>query len=298
MRDDTKIAFLCEQLELVLKPPKGRRYSPELLAWCCVLDRTSPACYGQMLSDGKLSLPCKKHLRRLTHALTLDLDFSESTRRYLKARLSKLELKDKVVSVIMDEVHTRKTSDYSNGRFFGMDENGNLTKTLLGLMVNSIAGRYRDMVSMSPVTNLTADKMKTVWTNAMKLLTEIGFHPVTTITDGLSVNMKFFKSFGESNSIPRFIPNPSAPERRNYPMCDTVHLLKNLYGNLMNYGTFVCPTFDGTNSEIEASFDHVVQVYNLELSMPIKLAHKLTDKVLDPSTLEKTNVQLFVFQCL
>ena len=159
-------------------------------------------------------------------------------------------------------------------------------------MVNSIAGRYRDMVSMSPVPNLTADKMKTVWTNAMKLLTEIGFDPVTTITDGLSVNMKFFKSFGESNSIPRFIPNPSAPEKRNYPMCDTVHLLKNLYGNLMNYGTFVCPTFDGTNSEIEASFDHVVQVYNLELSMPIKLAHKLTDKVLDPSTLEKTNVQL------
>ena len=115
-----------------------------------------------------MTLPHPKHLRRMSAALTPDLGFSASSREYLKARLSKLKAKDKTVSIIMDEVHSKKTIDYSNGTVYGMDEKGELTKTLLCVMVKSVAGKYHDVVCLSPVSNLTAAKLKVIWNNAVK----------------------------------------------------------------------------------------------------------------------------------
>ena len=43
---------------------------------------------------------------------------------------------------------------------------------------------------------------------------------------------------------------------------------------------------------MKAHFDHVVALYSLELGKPVKIAYKLTEKVLNPSCIEKTNVQL------
>ena len=38
------------------------------------------------------------------------------------------------------------------------------------------------------------------------------------------------------------------------------------------------------------NFAHIKQVMDIELNKPIKIAHKLTDKVVSPLSLEKTNV--------
>ena len=75
-------------------------------------------------------------------------------------------------------------------------------------------------------------------------------------------------------------------------MCDPVHLLKNVYNNLINYEMFECPSFDDENKTLTAHLDHLIQIYNRELTMPLKIAHKLTHKVLNPSNVEKTFVKL------
>ena len=49
---------------------------------------------------------------------------------------------------------------------------------------------------------------------------EIGFDPLATITDGLRTNLKFFKSLGDSKSIPEYVENLFSSGKRNYPMCD------------------------------------------------------------------------------
>ena len=76
-------------------------------------------------------------------ALDVDtLTLSETTVAYLKARYSKLHDREKVVSILMDEVNSQVSVQYVSGKFFGI-ENGQFTKTLLSVMLKSIGGKYR-----------------------------------------------------------------------------------------------------------------------------------------------------------
>ena len=121
--DNKVIAFIVEQLSLLYKSPRQRRYSPSMLAMTCMLERMSPLCYNQMYRDAWIILPTADYLHRLTSAINVDLDISPSTISYLTARFSRLAKKDKVVSLLMDEVYSRKMVQYTNGKFYGI-ENG------------------------------------------------------------------------------------------------------------------------------------------------------------------------------
>ena len=272
----------------MLKEPKGRRYSPSLMSMACLLQNVSPACYRQMLRDGVITLPSERHLRRLTKAITADLGLSESTMSYLKARFSKLDEKDKVVGVLLDEVHCEKKVQYANGKFFGM-ENGEVTKSLLCIMIKSVAGRYRDVICMSPISNINAEKILSVWRSCLEVVTDIGFEVVLTMTDGLESNVRFFKILSDGDVL---IKNPFNPLTFIILLFDTVHLFKNIYNNLLSYGFFTCHSFEKDGVFLTAKFSHVVELYNIELTMPIKRAHKITAKVLNPSSIEKTSVKL------
>ena len=50
--------------------------------------------------------------------------------------------------------------------------------------------------------------------------------------------------------------------------------------------------FADGNVHLQANFSHVKQLYALELGKPIKMAHRLSDKVLNPATIERTDVSL------
>ena len=41
-----------------------------------------------------------------------------------------------------------------------------------------------------------------------------------------------------------------------------------------------------------AEWSHIEQLYNLELGKPLRIAHKLNDKVLRPKPIERSNVKL------
>ena len=77
MADDKHIIFFTEQLELIFKEPKGRRYSPSLLAMAVLIHTISPACYRKLLADGILLLPSERHLRRLIKGMNVDFEISE-----------------------------------------------------------------------------------------------------------------------------------------------------------------------------------------------------------------------------
>jgi hypothetical protein len=74
---------------------------------------------------------------------------------------------------------------------------------------------------------------------------------------------------------------------------DPVHNLKNLYNNFQMHNIFQCPTFDiNLPNGCEASFTHIVQLYNHKTSFPSKKGHKLSSSALNPSRIEKTSVFL------
>ena len=69
--------------------------------------------------------------------------------KYLEARASRLKDREKLGSLIMDEVYVAKRCEFtrSNGRIYGM-ENKDQTKTLLTVMFRSIAGNCEDVIAM------------------------------------------------------------------------------------------------------------------------------------------------------
>ena len=287
-----KIAFIVEQLTLVLRSPNGRRYSPELLAMTCMLERISPSCYKQIYKDGFLTVPSPDHLRRLVSALDVDtLTLSETTVAYLKARYSKLHDREKVVSILMDEVYSQVTVQYVSGKFFGI-ENGQFTKTLLSVMLKSIAGKYRDIIVMAPVVNISAEKLYEVWKNVAKAISEIGFDIAVTMTDGHSSNMSFFNTKLLSNPHDLSFENEYKPGSKIFPMFDNTHLFKNFYNNWRNKSYFKCPSFEFPETNISPTFAHIRRIHEIEKGLPEKMAYKLTEKVLEPKVMEKTSVKL------
>ena len=155
--ENVKIDFIVEQLTLAFKSPNGRMYSPSLLAMSALLQRMSPTSYKQMYSDGFLTIPSPHHLRCLCSAFDINtMLLSDSTKAGLQARYQKFNEKEKIVSVLMDEVYCQRSVQYVNGQFYGV-ENETYTKTLLCVMLKSIAGKYRDIIVMMPRASISAD---------------------------------------------------------------------------------------------------------------------------------------------
>ena len=106
--DNKQIAFLTEQLMLTVLSPHQRRYSSSLLAMSVMWFKISPTAYRHVYHEGILTLPTERRIQQLTSAVDVDLKLGDSTKAYLKARISKLHLKDLSVALLVDEVYSSK----------------------------------------------------------------------------------------------------------------------------------------------------------------------------------------------
>ena len=232
-----KVCFITEQLDMICKKPNARRYSPSMLAMAALLHGISSACYKQMYNDGFLTLPSPPHIRRLCSAVDIDsMTLSEFAIAYITARYKKLPDRERLVSILMDEVYSHQSVEFVNGNFFGA-ENGKVTKTMLCVMLKSIAGKYRDVVAMAPISNISADKLHAIWTDIVTKIIKIGFDPAVTMTDGHSSNMALFnkKLLKEKTDLNTVIDD----ESKNFPCYDNTHLFKNFYNNWSKHITFI-----------------------------------------------------------
>ena len=147
---------------------------------------------------------------------------------------------------------------------------------------------------MTPIiVTINADILEKLWRNVVEQVTSIGYNVAVTMTDGHSANMKIFneKLLQDTSTPPKTYSLPNRWKLGCLMFClyDTVHLFKNIYNNWANKKLFVCPNVDenGEKSELKPNFHHLEELYELEHGMFPKMAHKLTDKVLHPQSIEK-----------
>ena len=236
--------FFTEQLSLILiKDPRRRRYSCDLLTMTCMWQNDSPALYKQIKSESILTLPTAKYVRKLSSGLNVEggYEVSDVTRAYLQAKKKKLSEKYAIVAILMDEIYVQKSVQYANGKFYGMENNA-IVKTLLCVMIKSVAGNYKDVVSITCMVNINADILHKVWLNVVKVVTELKFGITVTMTDGHSSNVKFFKEKLCDGFIKMWVPNPLSPGNRIFLLFDPTHLFKNIYNNFRTKENFICPS--------------------------------------------------------
>ncbi|KAF0287545.1 hypothetical protein FJT64_014052 [Amphibalanus amphitrite] len=256
--------FAAEQLRLSSVPPNRRRYSQTLMSLAVVWDRTSPKLYQDLCHSGVLILPHKTALRRLTSALSVREGLEAGTVQYLKMRIAKLNARERLVNLAMDEVHTARAVELAGGRLYGDSKDG-VTNTIFCTLISSVAGRYEDIITMSPVPSITTEAIREIFFKVLKTLTEIGFSVVSCTTDGHRTNQSFHNGLGTDGEHPEWIINPySTDGARVYTMYDSVHLFKNFYNNLLNKKTLECPPMPGTKTPLHAASKHLEQLYLLE----------------------------------
>ena len=70
-----------------------------------------------------------------------------------------------------------------------------------------------------------------------------------------------------------------------------MHISKNVY-NLYNQRILFFPDIDNPTIKKTARFDDICSLYAEDIQQPLKLAHKLTAKTLEPKNIKKTSVKL------
>ena len=161
---------------------------------------------------------------------------------------------------------------------------------MLCIMIKSVAGKYRDNVALIPLASIDSKILKAANMQVLEAMKTIGFRVVPLLADGHSVNTKCYKDEFCNKKLQHSVANPVSPDQKLFLLFDPVHIFKNFFNNLMNKGSFKCPPFQG--KECSPRFEHVKELYKKELGKPVKIAHKITERVLAPKPIEKSNVML------
>ena len=110
---------------------------------------------------------------------------------YLTLRVSKLNEHERNVVLMIDEIYIAKRVEYSGGEVKGLVADGSVASTLLCFIVKSVVGKYKDLVSIYPMSKLTAPKQLECFNEVMTLLRSVLLNVVVISVDNASTNRKF-----------------------------------------------------------------------------------------------------------
>ena len=284
-----RCSFLIEQLELLLCNKHARIYSPDLIILSYLIFSTSSSTYKLLLEQQVLLLPSESTLKKITRKVDTSTGLNNTS--YLKLRQSKLNAIESHCLLMIDEIYIAKRAEYSGGRIQGRTDQSEVAGTLLCFMIKSVAGAYKDIVSMYPMFNLTSKKLLKCYEEVLDLINSIPFNIVAISVDNASANRSFFIELC-GGELKTHILNP-ATNQPIYLLFDPVHNFKNIYNNFQTRKILKCPPIPPLAPKgIHANFHHVKELHQLESSLPLRKAHKLSSKVIDPKSIEKVSVKL------
>ena len=130
---------------------------------------TAPNLYHK-LADFFI-LPTVRRLRQLSQDEKVKENCIDL--QYLRSRLSTIPVEQQQCLLCIDEIYTAKKIEYSNGRFYGITEDGKSAKTVLAFLIQSVCCKYKDIVNLVPMDNLTSEILLNKFNNVMKDLAKI-----------------------------------------------------------------------------------------------------------------------------
>jgi len=287
------LKFFMEQVSLLFTSKRQRKYSSDLLMMAYIVFSTSPRACERLMQEEALILPSCKTLKKLTMNLNSKTGLDDE--QYLRLRFSQLNAFDRNIIMMIDKIYLSKRIEASEGQIFGLTDNCQVATTALCFMIKSLSSGYQDMVGIYPIKNLKATTQKECFDKIMFLLHQVGFNVVGISVDNAAANRKFYKDFLCKGNLKTSIQNIYTGDEI-FLIFDPTHVIKNIYNNLLTRKVFQLPILVPLVPEaLTAKFADVSAVYDNECHKPLRIAHKLSDTVLNPKTIEKVNVKLVLF---
>ena len=284
------VNFVIEQLRLCQVPKNARKYSCKTLALSFLWQITSASLYNKLRDIFILpSMTTLRSLSRGSAVETCSIDLE-----YLQRRSSFLDDREKIVTLMIDEVYTAQRVELSNGQFVGYTSDGIPAKTVLTFMIQSSCSKYKDVVCLIPVFRLNSDILYNEFMSVIRQIDSL-FRVVAVSTDNHVINRSFFKRLCGGNQIFPFINHPIRAEAKLFILFDFTHNLKNIFNNFVNKTKMTLP--DGhrdilnVDGVCNASFLHVKKLYSKEENLPLKIAHALKKGSLNPVNISRTSPQ-------
>lgn len=286
--------FLTEQLTLFSSSPNRRRYSSDCIVAAYCLYITSPAAY-QKLRDTYLVLPSLRYLRHLSSNVSNEKGLL--TNSFLEKEVSSLNDKDRIVNLLIDEIHVKSKLSYRSGKLIGQAANNtdDLANSIQCFMIASVMSSHKMIVGMLPVKKLDSEFLLEGTKNVLRNLCSSGFNVVSVISDNNRINRKMFSLLAEGSDMKLFIYNPVDPDKKIFLLFDSVHLLKSVRNNWLNLKnrtqSFTYPAWSDESTK-KASFSDLKHLYKIEKKSLLKEAPRLSWKALYPHSLERQKVSL------
>ena len=93
------------------------------------------------------------------------------------------------------------------------------------------------------------------------------------------------------------IDHPILTNSKLFLMFDSTHNLKNIFNNWVSKKLFQFPAGHIGENEILADFNHVQQLFALEETKPLKVAHRLNATAISPDNIEKQSLKHALGKC-
>lgn len=298
-------SFLSEQIRLFSCPKTQKRYSSHTMIFFTLLYTISPHGYNFLRKSGYVVMPHPSTLRKVCSGMNFSPQheqLDENFLSYAKDKFKTLEDHEKMVSLMIDEMHLKSYFDYKGGNIVGMSYDGKEpAASAHTFMVQSFLSSYKDVVHILPVRKIDAEKLHEVLKKVIIGLEKIGYMVICVVSDNNSINRKAMSFFANPSKISIVYPHPFDSDRPLFFVIDSVHILKCIRNNWINQKNndkcMFYPDFDNCynidNKCMKyASFNTLKHLYDLEKSSIVRYENKLTLKSLSPSNLERQNVQL------
>lgn len=297
------LLFLREQLQLVSKTNSAVRYSAEILIFASILYTISPHAYRFIRSSTKVILPHPSTIASVCNSYDVSPakeQKEEGFLNYTKRRVGLLQPEEKKVTLMMDEIHIHQYLEYKGGSVTGAASNSSsVAKTAHVFMIQSLLSAHKDVVHILPVLRIDAEQLHQVLRRLIVELEDAGLLVVAVISDNNAINRKTMSLFSPVQTLGIVFPHPADSTRPLFYIVDPVHLLKCIRNNWLNQKNpekcIFYPNFETIYSDVKidgASFVTLRQLHASEQSKLVKFGYGLSFKALNPSNMERQNVNL------
>ena len=162
--------------QLLLSNYKQKRYSSELILLASTIYYSSPSTYNTIRDNGFLVLPHTRWIRKLSSS-SFDSSDPNCHYSYLKQRLCGLKEEEKLVNVLLDEIHIKPNLQYKGGKLHGTADNRyDLAKCIQVFMISSLCSSYKDVVALYPVKGLSASDLYGYTSHVLQNLKKTWFY--------------------------------------------------------------------------------------------------------------------------